>query len=72
MDCRTGEILHADSKEHMEALMEEKGKLLSLSLRDERQLRPMNPAKRKNSMRNRKCPCGSGAKFKKCCWGTYI
>ncbi|MGI2072157.1 SEC-C metal-binding domain-containing protein [Shewanella baltica] len=22
-------------------------------------------------MRNRECPCGSGHKFKKCCWGKY-
>lgn len=27
---------------------------------------------RKNNMRNMKCPCGSGKKFKKCCWGKYI
>ena len=26
---------------------------------------------RKNWMRNKKCPCGSGVKFKKCCWGLY-
>ena len=23
---------------------------------------------RKNSMRNKPCPCKSGKKFKKCCW----
>ena len=23
---------------------------------------------RKNNMRNKPCPCGSGKKFKKCCW----
>jgi len=26
--------------------------------------------KRKNWMRNRLCPCGSGKKFKKCCWNA--
>lgn len=24
--------------------------------------------KHKNSLRNKPCPCGSGHKFKKCCW----
>ena len=24
--------------------------------------------KHKNSLRNKPCPCGSGLKFKKCCW----
>ena len=24
--------------------------------------------KHKNSLRNKPCPCGSGIKFKKCCW----
>ncbi len=26
---------------------------------------------RKNSMRNKPCPCGSGKKFKKCCWSKF-
>ena len=26
------------------------------------------PKKRKNWMRNKPCICGSGKKFKKCCW----
>ena len=26
---------------------------------------------RKNSMRNKPCPCGSGKKFKKCCWNKF-
>lgn len=26
--------------------------------------------KLKNSYRNRPCPCGSGKKFKKCCWSS--
>jgi len=24
--------------------------------------------KSRNSLRNKPCPCGSGVKFKKCCW----
>lgn len=26
---------------------------------------------RKNSMRNKACPCKSGKKFKKCCWNKF-
>ena len=26
---------------------------------------------RKNSMRNKPCGCGSGKKFKKCCWSKF-
>lgn len=26
---------------------------------------------RKNHMRNKPCPCGSGRKFKACCWNKY-
>jgi len=31
---------------------------------------PLTPFQRKNKKvgRNEKCPCGSGIKFKKCCW----
>lgn len=36
-----------------------------------RELEPMNPNQRKNWMRNKPCVCGSGRKFKKCCWSVY-
>ncbi len=26
---------------------------------------------RKNSMKNKPCPCGSGKKFKTCCWSKF-
>ena len=28
--------------------------------------------KSRNSLRNKPCPCGSGIKFKKCCWNKTI
>ena len=28
----------------------------------------MDRSERKGWMRNKPCPCGSGKKFKKCCW----
>ena len=32
---------------------------------------PSVPRKKKNWMRNKQCPCGSGKKFKKCCSYKY-
>ncbi len=34
-------------------------------------LEPMSKPRRKNWMRNQKCPCKSGRKFKNCCWGQW-
>lgn len=45
--------------------------LAPLSQSQTRTLGPMAPRKRKNWMRNQACPCKSGRKFKKCCWGKY-
>ena len=28
--------------------------------------------KHRNSLRNKPCPCGSGHKFKKCCWNKTV
>ena len=37
--------------------------------RDEfKSMKDMKPDDRKNWMRNKPCPCGSGKKFKKCHW----
>lgn len=31
----------------------------------------MNRTQRKGWMKNKPCICGSGKKFKKCCWNNY-
>ena len=36
------------------------------------ELKPLSPPKRKNLMRNKPCVCGSGKKFKRCCWNNYL
>ncbi len=41
---------------------------LLLSEEQARELRMRSAKKRKNWMRNRPCKCGSGKKFKRCCW----
>ena len=72
MDCKTGEIHYFSDTEQAKAMEETLGrKLKSLSDSEERQLRPWPLYKRKNNMRNRRCPCGSHKKFKKCCWSKY-
>jgi uncharacterized protein YecA (UPF0149 family) len=42
---------------------------LSEQLADE--LEPLGKRQRKNSMRNKSCVCGSGMKFKRCCWSKF-
>jgi hypothetical protein len=39
-----------------------------LSDEQARELSHRSAKKRKNWMRNQPCTCGSGKKFKKCCW----
>ena len=76
MDCRTGKIYSAESEEAMEEMVanfeQESGrKVVELSADEAERLMPETPAKRKNWMRNKSCPCGSGKKFKRCCWSAY-
>lgn len=35
-------------------------------------LKPMKKSERKGYMRNQPCICGSGIKFKKCCWNKHF
>ena len=39
-----------------------------VSLHDSRSTLGKLRIERRNSFRNKPCPCGSGVKFKKCCW----
>lgn len=39
-----------------------------LTENETRSLSKQSLKKRKNWMRNKPCPCGSGLKFKRCCW----
>ena len=55
-----------------EAIIEEAGKEMApLTTRKYDKLLPNTPRQRKNYMRNQSCVCGSGKKFKKCCWSQY-
>ena len=47
-------------------------KMLALTEQENKELLPLTKRVRKNKMRNKPCVCGSGVKFKKCCWGKYV
>lgn len=81
MDPRTGEIHHIDPEifereftrldGNSERLVDQERKLVSLS-EDEAEELQKHPRKfRKGWMRNQPCVCGSGKKFKKCCWSKF-
>ncbi|GGO89127.1 hypothetical protein GCM10011348_46150 [Marinobacterium nitratireducens] len=75
MNIDTGQIHHFDSEEALRAfkkdLAQRDQRLVELSDHEARTLKPMSNGRRKNWMRNQPCPCGSGSKFKKCCWSSY-
>ena len=71
MDCNTGKIYTLTEKE-ASAFAEAKGRaLVALTETQHERLKPMGEPKRKNYMRNQPCVCGSGKKFKRCCWGLF-
>jgi len=70
MDCSNGRI-HLVDQDVKEALSQEGRPLAPLNDRQHRELTPMNAHQRKGYMRNQPCVCGSGKKFKRCCWGKY-
>jgi len=71
MDTNNGTIRHLlDDEKDMEAksLFLEKA-LVEIESDDElKSLKRMSKPRRINKMRNKPCVCGSGKKFKKCCW----
>ena len=77
MDCNTGKI-HEISDEEMKSWREgaerqfnEERKMVSLTEDEAGELKPMTGEKRKGWMRNKPCVCGSGKKFKRCCWNKF-
>lgn len=66
MQISTGDIVNLEGTRDKEEMME--SGLVPLEEDDVPKVRKMNKNRRKNWMRNKPCPCGSGKKFKKCCW----
>jgi len=77
MNCDTGEIKTLDQIAAIEKIpIKDFGGALPspwVSVRDDdlTKLKRMSKDRRKNWMRNKPCVCGSGVKFKKCCWHKY-
>jgi uncharacterized protein YecA (UPF0149 family) len=72
MDVKTGAIYEGAAAEIMRRELEQDGRqLLPLSEREHEELKPLGARHRKNKMRNKPCVCGSGKKFKRCCWSAY-
>ena len=69
MDMETGEILYGD--EAKEAIANPRRKMMELTEEEAEMMKPKSKRERKNWMRNKPCPCGSGKKFKKCCWSKH-
>ena len=70
MDCKTGNIYYRDDLEAMRKL-EDGRQLCPLTDKQAGELEALGHRQRKNNMRNKPCVCGSGRKFKRCCWGDY-
>ncbi len=81
MNSETGRILTMDEVDTLdeitkakcvsieESLMTLKQKMeMQVNTKDSRSQLGKLRVKHKNSLRNKPCPCGSGIKFKKCCW----
>lgn len=69
MDIQTGEILYGSAAE--KAIADPLRKMVKITEEEADTLKSKSKSQRKNWMRNRPCPCGSGKKFKKCCWAKY-
>lgn len=83
MHVPTGEIVALTSVERFEILESKKeilfnqrrvdreNKLVELTEKEADKLKPLKRKQRKGWMRNQPCVCGSGKKFKKCCWNKF-
>lgn len=71
MDCRTGDIYEMSEEQVKQFEAKNSHKLLPLTRETALMLSDQTPVRRKNYMRNQQCVCGSGKKFKRCCWGKY-
>jgi len=74
MHIHTGQLFSTEDMDGSEKISQEqfdkmREDLVRVDKRDLETLMTMHPEMSKSWMRNKPCPCGSGSKFKKCCWG---
>ena len=53
-------------------MSDEQSKMVEVFDDELKPLSAMTNFQRKNYMRNKPCVCGSGKKFKRCCWGKFL
>ena len=63
--------LSADEANFDKRLSDTDSKMVALTGKEAKSLMPLQPRQRKNWMRNKPCICGSGKKFKQCCWSKF-
>lgn len=71
MDANTGKIYRGNYEEIKRVSRELDRELVPISEDEASELERLPPRVRKNKMRNKRCLCGSGVKFKRCCWSKY-
>ena len=78
MQASTGHLVTVKSSEMRRDTMTEalqsfdsQNDLIPLTDEQYEELVPLTRDERKGRMRNKPCICGSGEKFKKCCWSKY-
>ena len=87
MDCGNGDIIRFNEREFADAFKEAQQnaeqlkeatrladrhrKIVALTNEEADMLEPLGKRVRKGWMRNQPCVCGSGKKFKKCCWSKF-
>lgn len=65
-------LVNAKREQQIEALRENGGWVpIDQPEEEVKKVKRMSKPRRKNWMRNKPCLCGSGRKFKLCCWGKY-
>ena len=70
MDSRTGRLYRSITA--IQAAEKQHGRqMIPLNEAQADAMEPMGARKRKGYMRNQPCVCGSGQKFKLCCWSKY-
>jgi len=71
MDPRTGDIYRFDDEQKDFYEKVTKRKLVPLTEKQAKELKPLSNRRRKALLAGMQCPCGSGKSFKKCCWKKY-
>lgn len=71
MDLKNNEIIPLSDLDDLVKAGRNRSEFVPLTEHQAKTMKNMPKIKRKGYMRNQPCVCGSGRKFKKCCWNNY-